>query len=141
VLIDELDVHLHPRWQRRVAADLKRTFPKIQFVCTTHSPQVIGEVSPNEIRLLDEPGVGERPAHSLGLDSNAILEEVMGADSRTPQSQAIIEAAEQALETGDLSLAALELKKLKSLQNGDTRDTARIEAMINNLGALADAGD
>ncbi|MBZ5525216.1 MAG: AAA family ATPase, partial [Acidobacteriia bacterium] len=42
VLIDELDVHLHPKWQRRVATDLKRTFPGIQFVCTSHSPQVIG---------------------------------------------------------------------------------------------------
>ena len=42
VLIDELDVHLHPRWQRRAATDLKRTFPGIQFVCTSHSPQVIG---------------------------------------------------------------------------------------------------
>ena len=48
VLIDELDVHLHPRWQRRVATDLKSTFPRIQFVCTSHSPQVIGEVAPKK---------------------------------------------------------------------------------------------
>ena len=38
VLVDELDVHLHPKWQRRVVRDLKETFPKIQFVCTSHSP-------------------------------------------------------------------------------------------------------
>jgi predicted ATP-binding protein involved in virulence len=52
VLIDELDVHLHPKWQRRVASDLKRTFPGIQFICTSHSPQVIGELSSDEIRLM-----------------------------------------------------------------------------------------
>jgi predicted ATP-binding protein involved in virulence len=141
VLIDELDVHLHPRWQRRVASDLKQTFPSVQFVCTSHSPQVIGEVSPDEIRLLDEPHVGERPAHSFGLDSNAILEEVMNAESRTLESQRVIEAAEQALENGDLEAANQRLRELKQLQQGDTRDTARIEATIKNLGALADARD
>ena len=85
VLIDELDVHLHPRWQRRVASDLKSTFPRIQFVCTTHSPQVIGEVAPEEIRMLDDEAIGRAPDQSYGLDSNAILDDVMGADSRTPQ--------------------------------------------------------
>jgi len=38
VLIDELDLHLHPRWQRRIIDDLRQTFPKIQFICTTYSP-------------------------------------------------------------------------------------------------------
>jgi predicted ATP-binding protein involved in virulence len=61
VLIDELDVHLHPKWQRRVATDLKRTFPAIQFVCTSHSPQVIGELTPEEIRVLDEGGASVPP--------------------------------------------------------------------------------
>ena len=81
VLIDELDVHLHPRWQRRVASDLKSTFPKIQFVCTSHSPQVIGEVAPEEIRMLEDDAKGRAPDQSYALDSNAILEDVMGADS------------------------------------------------------------
>jgi predicted ATP-binding protein involved in virulence len=61
VLIDELDVHLHPRWQRRVPADLKRTFPGIQFVCTSHSPQVIGEVTRDEVRLLRPDGLTPPP--------------------------------------------------------------------------------
>jgi hypothetical protein len=43
VLIDEIDVHLHPKWQHQVVNDLTRTFPSIQFVCTSHSPLVIGE--------------------------------------------------------------------------------------------------
>ncbi len=44
VLIDEIDVHLHPDWQRRAVKDLRATFPKVQFVCTSHSPQVCGEL-------------------------------------------------------------------------------------------------
>ena len=141
VLIDELDVHLHPRWQRRVATDLKSTFPRIQFVCTSHSPQVIGEMVPEEIRMLDEPARRTRPDQSFGLDSNAILEDVMGANARSPAGESAIEAVEVALEDGDIPRAREELDVLKRLQHGDTRDTARLEATINNLEILADAGD
>jgi predicted ATP-binding protein involved in virulence len=141
VLIDELEVHLHPRWQRRIASDLKRTFPNIQFVCTSHSPQVIGELKPDEIRVLDEPHAGKRPAHSFGLDSNAILEEVLDAESRSQSGREAIDAVEKALDAGDLDAARARLEELKRLQGGETRDTTRLEATINNLEALADAGD
>lgn len=54
VLIDELDLHLHPSWQRHVIDDLRRTFPKIQFVCTTHSPFLIQSLrSSEELICLD----------------------------------------------------------------------------------------
>lgn len=57
VLIDELDLHLHPRWQRRIVDDLKRTFPEIQFITTTHSPFIIQALEPGELRVLG----GEEP--------------------------------------------------------------------------------
>ncbi len=82
VLIDELDLHLHPSWQRRVAADLKRTFPSIQFVCTSHSPQIIGEVPPEQIRIIDGDVVYS-PEYSFGVDSSRILEEIMDTKPRT----------------------------------------------------------
>lgn len=54
VLIDELDLHLHPKWQRRVIEDLRRTFPKIQFICTTHSPFLIQSLrTGEELIMLD----------------------------------------------------------------------------------------
>ncbi|MBF0260757.1 MAG: AAA family ATPase [Magnetococcales bacterium] len=54
VLIDELDLHLHPRWQRRVIEDLRKVFPRIQFICTTHSPFLIQSLrSGEELILLD----------------------------------------------------------------------------------------
>lgn len=56
VLIDELDAHLHPKWQRSVVGDLKRMFPSIQFVCTSHSPFVIQSLAPDELRTLDQSG-------------------------------------------------------------------------------------
>jgi predicted ATP-binding protein involved in virulence len=48
VLIDEIDLHLHPRWQKRIVADLKRVFPNIQFIATTHSPFIVQSLSTNE---------------------------------------------------------------------------------------------
>jgi predicted ATP-binding protein involved in virulence len=54
VLIDELDLHLHPKWQRRIIADLRRTFPLLQFICTTHSPFLIQSLrSGEELIVLD----------------------------------------------------------------------------------------
>ena len=56
VLIDEVDVHLHPRWQRQVVRDLKETFPNVQFVGTSHSPFIIQSLEPGELRTLDRSG-------------------------------------------------------------------------------------
>ena len=56
VLIDEIDVHLHPKWQRQVVRDLKETFPMVQFVCTSHSPFIIQSLEAGELRTLDESG-------------------------------------------------------------------------------------
>jgi len=69
VLIDELDLHLHPRWQRRIVDDLKRTFPEIQFITTTHSPFIIQALQPGELRILG----GEEPRIEY---SNRGIEEI-----------------------------------------------------------------
>jgi predicted ATP-binding protein involved in virulence len=59
VLIDEIDVHLHPRWQRRVVEDLRTTFPKIQFVATTHSPFIVQSMRTEELRNLQGQEIPE----------------------------------------------------------------------------------
>ena len=56
VMIDEIDLHLHPRWQRQIVDDLKRTFPKMQFIATTHSPFIIQSLEEGELRKLGESG-------------------------------------------------------------------------------------
>lgn len=54
VLIDEVDLHLHPKWQRRVVGDLQKAFPKIQFIVTTHSPFILQSLDPGEVINLDK---------------------------------------------------------------------------------------
>ena len=61
VLIDEIDAHLHPEWQREIGFWLKRHFPKVQFLVTTHSPIILQAADPNGLFVLPEPGSGEKP--------------------------------------------------------------------------------
>lgn len=83
VLIDELDLHLHPKWQRRIVGDLRRTFPMLQFICTTHSPFLIQSLrSGEELIVLD----GE-PTAGLGhMSVQEIARGIMGV-SNTEVSQ------------------------------------------------------
>lgn len=60
VMIDEIDAHLHPEWQREIGFWLKRHFPKIQFLVTTHSPIICQAADENGLFVLPEPGSGEQ---------------------------------------------------------------------------------
>ncbi|MCG8208165.1 AAA family ATPase [Tenacibaculum finnmarkense] len=69
VLIDEIDMHLHPKWQSHIINDFKRTFPKIQFIVTTHSPFVVQSLSSNEIIDLNG-NISEENPSDLSIDQN-----------------------------------------------------------------------
>jgi predicted ATP-binding protein involved in virulence len=145
VLIDELDLHLHPQWQRTVAGKLTETFPSCQFIATTHSPQIIGEVKPPGLNFLERRGnhiaIVQKGQQGYGLDTSWILEQFMGTSSRNAETQALIDVIEDALEEGDLEPARKHLDQLKSLLHGDDNETIRLEASIDNLEALADEVD
>lgn len=84
VLIDEIDLHLHPSWQQRVLPDLTRIFPNTQFIVTTHSPQVLTGIPSECIRVLKEGKVYDAPAGSQGAESSRLLKRILGVDSRPP---------------------------------------------------------
>jgi predicted ATP-binding protein involved in virulence len=71
ILIDELDLHLHPAKQQKVIFDLKTTFPKIQFITTTHSPLTLSTVADSVITLKDNQAY--RTEHTYGRDVNNVL--------------------------------------------------------------------
>lgn len=85
VLIDELDLHMHTSWQRKVLNVLRDTFPNIQFIITTHSPQILGEMddSVNLLYLYNEGNeiLFKSYESFVGWDANVILEEVMNTSS------------------------------------------------------------
>jgi len=100
VLIDEIDLHLHPSWQRRVVEDLRRTFPNVQFVATTHSPFIIQSMRAGELINLDG-----RCSEYAGRSIEDITEDEMGVPvpQRSRRNEEMVEAAKryyEALESG-----------------------------------------
>ena len=89
VLIDEIELHLHPGWQRRIVGKLTETFPKCQFIATTHSPQVIGEVDRDRIQIIAD-GEVYSPTHSFGVDSSRVLEEIMDTPPRAVEIEELL---------------------------------------------------
>ncbi len=77
VMIDEIDLHLHPSWQQTIIGSLHRAFPKIQFIVTTHSPQVLSTVPVESIRLLDNGKVIPLHEQTQGIASSDILASIM----------------------------------------------------------------
>jgi predicted ATP-binding protein involved in virulence len=93
VIIDELELHLHPKWQREVVEKLRTTFPNIQFIATTHSPFVIQSLRPGELINLDPEELDEYSDKSI----EDIAEHVMGVDvpQKSERYRQMMEAAEE----------------------------------------------
>ena len=82
VLIDELDLHLHPRWQRVALHRLREAFPRLQFIISTHSPQVLSSAENRQVRRIVNRRLQEDRVFVEGRDTNAILREYMHTDDR-----------------------------------------------------------
>ncbi len=136
VIIDELDLHLHPKWQRHVIQDLKTTFPKIQFVATTHSPQLIGEALPHEIRRIDGDQVTV-PRRSYGIDSSRILEEVMNTTRRNSMVRDLLSQVFEAIEKEDFITARERLSEVEKKLGPDDSDVTRARTLMSFLESKA----
>lgn len=82
VLIDEIDMHLHPAWQKRILQNLTTTFPKVQFIVSTHAPAVLANTPSENVQFIDHGEVFTSPAPTYGRDSTSILRDVMGTEIR-----------------------------------------------------------
>ena len=91
VLIDEVELHLHPAWQQRILGDLLRTFPNAQFIVSTHSPQVLTTVEPQRIVELYRDGdrivAGALEGATYGAEAGDVLTVVMGVNERPPENK------------------------------------------------------
>lgn len=97
VLIDEIDLHLHPKWQRRIVDDLKRVFPKIQFVVTTHSPFIIQSLDIGELQILGDNKFNEGFPKYEDMSVEDVTEKLMDVDMPqwSEKKQRMYEAAEE----------------------------------------------
>lgn len=88
VLIDEVELHLHPAWQQSVLPTLLKIFPNTQFIVTTHSPQIISSIEPKHIRILSQNNVSLPSSSTYGAESQRILEEIFGVGARYYDNEA-----------------------------------------------------
>lgn len=93
VLIDEVDLHLHPFWQQQVVHSLRSAFPQLQFIVSSHSPQVLSTVKRENIKVVFRDNAGQWQAITpdqevLGLESSVALNEVMGVNPIPPVDEA-----------------------------------------------------
>jgi predicted ATP-binding protein involved in virulence len=131
VLIDEIELHLHPNWQRKVLADLHRVFPNCQFIVTTHSPQVLSEV-PNDAVILVKDFKFHAPATpTAGRDSNAILSYVMGSTERPEKQLEAIREVSELLDAKKFDVAREKLDALANELSEHDREVVGLRTMLH----------
>lgn len=101
VMIDEVDLHLHPKWQAEIAERLIEVFPNVQFIITTHSPQVINHVASDRIRILT-PNEVTGTNYGYGMPTQIVLKDIMGIEYEQPRKvEDAIRDAYNAIATGN----------------------------------------
>lgn len=133
VLIDELELHLHPTWQRRIVRDLSETFPKCQFIATTHSPQIVGEVPHDRIQIIADGEVFS-PSRSFGLDSSQILDEVMDTTPRTGEIHELLARISKQIGLDRYDDAKVLLLELEGKVGESDSEVIRIRTLLDFLG-------
>lgn len=143
VLIDEIDLHLHPRWQERIVHDLQMIFPRVQFIVSTHAPLVISTVKASQLRgirptesvqadLFDESTHYEAcspTVESYGHDVGSILEDVMDANERPAEVKTQLRELHRLLDEGNLDQAEHILGQLERILGSD--DHAVVDGRVS----------
>ena len=135
VLIDELDLHMHTSWQRKVLGILEKTFPNIQFIISTHSPQILGEVDDtfNLLYMFKEGKKLSLKSYKsfVGWDTNVILEEVMHTSSVNLEIKKMLNTLYTYIEEKDFDKAEKLADILDEKSNGHVEGVAKARILIS----------
>lgn len=129
VLIDEVDMHLHPQWARSIIARLTDTFPKCQFVLTTHSPLVISDCKDVLVYSLENGELTQVPSQ-YGQDANTVLLDVMNTDIRNAEVNKRINDLRDLIEDGKLKEANQQLQELEESLPSQNLELAKARLML-----------
>lgn len=136
VLIDEIELHLHPAMQRDIINRLQSTFPNLQFILSTHSPQVLGEINAAQIFFVTQRDDGEDIDVStvptlFGKDSNMILEQFMGATEKNEEIKLQLERLFQLImDDAKLASARELLNQLMSILGSDDPSLIKADMIL-----------
>ena len=133
VLIDEVELHMHPSWQRKVLSVLRETFPNIQFIITTHSPIVLSEADENYNLFFVDNKDGkfsiQKSQQLNGYDANAVLEQFMGTRSMNVKMQQFIDSIYRDIDQREYERAEDKINELAEITSENHGDVimARME--------------
>lgn len=140
ILIDEIDLHFHPKRQRTLIPQLQEVFPNCQFIVATHSPQILGHVHAESIFMLveNEEGVVEmrRPEESYGMTTNEILEDIMDVPSRDPDEERKLLRLFELIERKKLAEAKALIEEIRNYRKSEPKllaADARIQSIESRL--------
>ena len=142
VLIDEIELNLHPDWQSRIIPMLSEVFAACQFIVTTHSPQVLSGVESRQVRIVevdssDGSSKVTAPLSTRGRTSNYLLEGVLGASERFPPIDALIGEFNEAIDGGDADTAAARLAALEEQIEDDAATLLVLRKRLKKLRGAA----
>lgn len=132
VMIDEVDLHLHPKWQRSIVQNLQNTFPNCQFILTTHSPAVISD-SPNLRGYeLNDGEVSQLP-NLYGMDVNQVLLQEMDTDVRNAQVQQQLDELLNTIQLQELESAKEKLTQLEKQLPIDNLELIKARLLLRKM--------
>ena len=140
MLVDEIDLHLHPSWQQRVLQDLMRTFPLTQFIVTTHSPQVLSTIRRENIRVLSGSAAEMPLASTYGQPSGDVMHSVMLVDPQPPiEEKQTIDRLTELVDQGHWSGAEAQrlLQQLTQTLGPENARLQQLQRSIQRQEALA----
>ncbi|MCT4662248.1 MAG: AAA family ATPase [Tissierellales bacterium] len=131
VLIDEVDMHLHPEWQKKIISDLTSIFKEVQFVFTTHSPSIVANVPKENIWILDEHKLYRPSNNTYGRDVGSILAEIMASDVRPSEVKKLIENFYLAIDDSDIDKAGTILGKMRDILGDHDSDVVKAQVYLD----------
>lgn len=134
ILIDEIDLHLHPPWQRTIVRHLRETFPNCQFILTTHSPLVISDPDNTQIYLLKD-GRAQDMGNLYGMEIEQVLLEVMGTPLRDKLLQSALDDLMDAIQDRNYQKAHGLRSELSKVLPSDHRELARADIFMRRQAA------
>lgn len=130
VLIDEIDMHLHPKWQWNIINALKNTFENVQFIIATHSPMVISSAKKANLILLEEKQVIQYLPDCYGYEVDDVLRYCQESVSRPKDVKKIVDEIENALEDDAFAEAENSLSRLKDVLGEENSEYKNMERII-----------
>lgn len=129
VMIDEVDLHLHPKWQHDLIDKLVRTFPNVQFILTTHSPLIVSDRADILVYLLDDGNL--RSIDNIyGEDANTLLNDIFYVPPRTPEVEETFNGIRRAISHKELESAESQINNIAKKVSSSNTELLKVRLML-----------